>query len=57
MRIKRIKWNFQQTFFQIKKNGNWHIATDTLVAIIKAQRQLFTGNFEIPFISVQCIIY
>ena len=32
--------------------GNWHITTDTLIAIIKAQN--FHEGFETPFIFVQC---
>ena len=36
----------------MKKIGNWHIATDNLTVIIKAQRQIFDGGFETPFISV-----
>ena len=31
-------------FFQIKKIGNWHYATDTSTAIIEAQRQIFDGG-------------
>ena len=37
----------------MKKIGNWQIATDTLIALIKATGKTFYGGFEKSFISVQ----
>ena len=37
---------FEKTFFQIKKIGNWQIPTDTIIAMIEAQRQIFNGGLR-----------
>ena len=40
-------------FSKLRKFANWQLATDTLIVIIKAQRQIFDGGFETPFIPMQ----